>query len=132
MNWTFAVNDGGRETGFHDAGVENFKGNFDRYLAREVIQNSLDARANPKSPVQVRFDVQTFKSSDIPDMGSLRKRLKACAEYWKHDPKAKIFFQSAEQLASKPSVQVLRISDFGTKGVTGTDIQREKPWYNLI
>jgi hypothetical protein len=47
MKWTFARNDGGRDGGFHDAGVETFRGDFDRYLARELIQNSLDARFDP-------------------------------------------------------------------------------------
>ncbi|MBK9054972.1 MAG: hypothetical protein IPL78_29950 [Chloroflexi bacterium] len=55
MKWTFAKNNGGRESGFHDAGVETFKGNFDRYLARELIQNSLDARLDPNKPVEVVF-----------------------------------------------------------------------------
>lgn len=53
MKWFFAKNEGGRDSGFHDAGVETFKGNFDRYLARELIQNSLDARSDAKKPVQV-------------------------------------------------------------------------------
>ena len=32
MIWTFPKNPGGQESGFHDAGVETFKGNLERYL----------------------------------------------------------------------------------------------------
>jgi hypothetical protein len=50
MKWLFPKNEGGREGGFHDAGVETFKGNFDRYLARELIQNSLAHALTPTEP----------------------------------------------------------------------------------
>src|SRR6185437_12894073 len=44
VGWFFASNDGGEDKGLNDAGVVTFKGNIYRYLAREIIQNSLDAR----------------------------------------------------------------------------------------
>ena len=36
--WTFAPNGGGEEHGYHNPGVETFKGDIERYLARETIQ----------------------------------------------------------------------------------------------
>src|SRR5260370_15424600 len=81
IKWTFPKNDGGRETGFHDAGVETFKGNFDRYLAREVIQNSLDARLDTNKSVHVKFELLQLNRSDIPDMNGLEATLARCAEF---------------------------------------------------
>lgn len=132
MIWTFPRNEGGQESGFHDPGVETFKGNFDRYLAREAIQNSLDARRDPNKPVIVKFDVERVLSSQIPDLESLTKTFARCAEYWSEDAKAMDFFQKAEKLAKQRRITILRIGDYNTLGVIGGDIDRKKSWYTLI
>jgi hypothetical protein len=132
IKWSFAKNEGGRETGFHDAGVETFTGNFDRYLAREMIQNSLDARHDLKKPARVEFKRRTIKRSDIPDMEGLKSALSSCAEYWKADKKAYGFFQRAAELASAKEVHALEVSDFNTTGVQGSDTERDKNWYSLV
>jgi hypothetical protein len=132
LNWTFAKNDGGRDSGLHDAGVETFKGNFDRYLAREMIQNSLDARHDPNSPVLVKFELLLLSRDEIPDMDGLKATLARCAEYWSHDKKAKEFFRRAETISKQDKVTALRIGDYNTTGVLGSDTERSKNWYNLI
>ncbi|WCJ58251.1 hypothetical protein NXS98_10990 [Fontisphaera persica] len=81
----------GRDSGLHDAGVETFKGNFDRYLAREMIQNSLDARHDQSKPVVVVFEHLVLSRNDIPDMDGLSNALELCREYWQHDKKAEDF-----------------------------------------
>ena len=95
MKWFFAGNDGGRDSGIHDAGVETFKGNFDRYLARELIQNSLDARLDSKKPVHVKFEVLELEREDIPDIDSLSETFARCAKFWRHSKKAHDFFLRA-------------------------------------
>lgn len=133
LNWTFAKNDGGRDSGLHDAGVETFKGNFDKYLAREMIQNSLDARHDLNAPVLVKFEVLELSSKDIPDGDYLKGTLARCSEYWTHDKKAKEFFTRAGTLcADNNNVIALRIGDYNTTGVLGSDTERAKNWYNLI
>src|ERR1700722_3603753 len=121
MQWTFADNNGGRDSGFHDAGVETFKGNFDRYLARELIQNSLDARRDKTKPVRVTFDLFEIDRTDLPDIERLTATFVRCAEYWIHDAKAKKFFEIAERLARAKKIAALRISDFNTTGVCGSE-----------
>lgn len=132
MKWLFAVNNGGRDTGFHDAGVETFKGNIDRYLAREIIQNSLDARRDANKPVRVTFDVYKLKRDELPDIENLRATIERCREYWKTDKKAREFFERALKLAEASEIVVLKISDFNTTGVCGSDTDRTNNWYNLI
>lgn len=117
MKWTFADNNGGEEGGFHHAGVETFKGNFERYLAREVIQNSLDARANHKSPVTVNFERLDLKAADVPDADGLGAAFCLCAKYWNDDEKARLFFKRAEKLLKATTVTALRIGDYNTTGV---------------
>jgi hypothetical protein len=132
ISWKFPRNDGGRETGFSDAGVETFKGNTDKYLAREVLQNSLDARYDPNKPVRVVFRVMKLKRSDIPDFDSLRVTFSRCAEFFHDEKKAVDFFRRAEKLATADEIQALEVGDYNTTGVRGADLDRTKEWYKLI
>jgi hypothetical protein len=132
ISWKFPRNDGGRETGFSDAGVETFKGNTDKYLAREVLQNSLDARYDPNKPVRVVFRVMKLKRSDIPDFDSLRVTFSRCAEFFHDEKKAVDFFRRAEKLAAADEIQALEVGDYNTTGVRGADLDRTKEWYKLI
>lgn len=132
MIWVFPKNDGGRDSGFHDAGVETFKGNFDRYLARELIQNSLDARLDPEKPVHVKFELLSLERTQIPGMDYLQETFGRCADYWKGHDKVYAFFEEAAQLAAQPRLSALKFGDYNTTGVPGTDTDRTKNWYHLI
>jgi hypothetical protein len=135
VDWVFPSNNNGRDSGFHDAGVETFKGNLDRYLARELIQNSLDARdpsVDQKKPVLVEFEMLSLKRSQIPGMNHLRSTFGLCAEYWSDHKKAHAFFVRAAELASQRSLKALRVRDLNTTGVPGEDDDRKKVWYHLI
>jgi hypothetical protein len=132
MKWIFARNDGGRDSGFHDAGVETFKGNFDRYLARELIQNSLDARLDPNKPVHVIFEVLTLDRGEVPGMDYLQDTFNRCAEYWQVDEKAHSFFKNATTLASQKQLRALKVGDYNTTGVPGSDSDRTQNWYHLV
>lgn len=132
MNWVFPKNEGGQESGFHDPGVETFKGNFYRYLARELIQNSLDARRDGNKPAVVRFDVDEIPISDIPDARRLVDALQRCAEYWARNKKAREFFERTLKLLRKNAIPALKVGDYNTTGICGSDTDREKDWYNLI
>jgi hypothetical protein len=134
MKWVFAPNNGGRESGLNDAGVETFKGDFDRYLARELIQNSLDARLDPIKPVHVQFELLELKRDEIPDLKGLKTTFDRCAEYWEgtHQKRAKEFFEEAANLVSAKTITALRVGDYNTTGVRGSDTDKRKHWYNLI
>lgn len=131
MNWIFADNGGGEESGFHHAGVETFKGR-QQSLAREIIQNSLDARVDPNKPVKVRFEVVQLKRKSIPDVDSLTSTFKQCAKYWSTDAKASKFFKEAEKLSLQPTIAALKIGDYNTSGLLGDDDDRKGNWFNLI
>lgn len=133
LQWIFPSNALGEESGFHDAGVETFKGNFYRYLAREAIQNSLDAKApSIGQPVLVKFQVLELSPDDLPDFSSLREVYRRCRAYWSTDSKACAFFDSAYEIAGRSSIRALRVSDFSTTGVLGDNEDRGKNWYSLI
>lgn len=131
MKWFFAKS-GGIHSGFHNAGVETFRGNFDRYLARELVQNSLDARLDAKKPVVVKFELVKLKRTSIPDVNCLQDILSRCAKFWKLDKKAHEFFKRAEKLTKDETILALRVGDYNTTGLLGSDTDKAKNWYNLI
>lgn len=110
-----------------------FKGNIYRYLAREIIQNSLDARESASTPVVVTFDLETIKRSAVPGMAQLKDICQRCANFWPRDPE-KSFFENAIELCAENEINALRISDFNTLGVVGKDDDRlnDRSWYSLI
>ncbi len=118
--------------GLNNAGVETFKGNFDRYLAREIIQNSLDARDDFNKPVVVKFTKETMKRKDIPDLESLHDALVRCMEYWNRDKKTYKFLERAIETASAAKLTVLRAADFNTKGLRGGDRDPAEGWFHLV
>jgi hypothetical protein len=133
IRWFFPPNNFGQDDGLHDPGVETFKGNIYYYIAREIIQNSIDAR-NPRStkPVVVEFQSLNIARDKIPDMNSLQEALRRCATFWADDPKAKAFFDKAARMSAAHQINVLKVSDSNTTGVGGGDAERGKDWYNLI
>lgn len=131
--WTFFPSMGGEDHGLNNPGVEAFKGNLERFLAREVIQNSLDARKTTKNPVKVQFELLQLEAKEIPGLRELTDTLNRCSSFWDHNKKTKKFFQRAHQIASAKTVPCLKIGDSNTTGVSGADddSKDDNGWYNL-
>jgi hypothetical protein len=133
-HWFFARNDGGEDKGLNDAGVVTFKGDIYESIAREVIQNSLDARLSFDVPVRVVFRFDRVERKSIPAMDELCEVCQRCRKFfWPRNPE-KDFFNRAVVLTERESVDVLTISDFNTKGVEGGDYDRtrDRGWYSLV
>ena len=86
-------------------------------LAREAIQNSIDAEVDSNKPVHVVFRLEMWKKEQIPDVAKFEKILKACEQ----DEKSKKHFQNANRILKSGSIPVLIISDFNTSGLSGAD-----------
>lgn len=71
IGWNFPSNNNGELKGLQDAGTETFKGSIFSSLAREICQNSLDARLDPSRPVRVEFVASQVKTADIPGLEGL-------------------------------------------------------------
>ena len=66
-SWIFPSNNYGTITGIGEAGIETFKGSPYRSLAREICQNSMDARYNSDKPVVIlslSFPKKPFSLND--------------------------------------------------------------------
>jgi hypothetical protein len=99
----------------HFSGVE-----IEQALARELIQNALDAKLPTNNKVEVDFDLQMMNVDDIPDVDNLRDTVTRAAKEAK-DLEGGRALEDAIVAFAKSSVPVLCIGDSGTTGLTGSE-----------
>ena len=119
-DWFFDKGGLGRAQGAIDPAGEHFEGSAsEASVVRETGQNSLDA-VSGEGPVTMEFELARVAVSEIPGMETLQQHLAATVEATEgrsgHER-----MQLALELANSNEIDVLRISDFGTKGLTGTE-----------
>lgn len=133
-NWFFSSNDNGSITGIGEAGIETFKGAPYRSLAREICQNSIDARNDEQLPVKIEFSFFEIDRQEMPGFQKLSESINCCLDFWKEQNNKKTidFFVQAKKVMEKPIIPVLRISDANTKGLQGSDKDCNTPWLNLV
>ena len=112
-----------RPHGATSSDEEHFKGSkADISLARELGQNSIDA-VDPDGDGVVRmvFELADMKTSDVPDMDSLRAHIDAADTATRSIDKDNTRLQTAAAVASQSSFMVLRVGDYGTRGLAGAE-----------
>lgn len=131
--WNFPSNNFGQIVGIADSGVETFNGNPIKSLAREICQNSIDANANSDEPTRVEFSTFKISEDKIPGYKDLEDAFKRSLGFWsgQKNPKTKKFFNTALKKIMQQQITCLRISDFNTKGLTGSKEEYNSPWCNL-
>ena len=77
-DWKFAINEDGTAEGWEDATLKLFKANPLNNLAREIIQNSLDAPTSNEEGIIVKFELIMIPREEIPDIDQLTTSLDAC------------------------------------------------------
>ncbi len=132
IGWNFPSNNYGKVTGISEAGIETFRGNLFHSLAKEICQNSLDARVDMTKPVFVDFQLSNIKTSDIDGFKDLFKAIRLCKDFWNDNAKTVNFFDKSIRVCSKDTIRVLRISDFNTTGLPGSKEYKSSPWQNLV
>jgi len=130
--WEFAPTHGGDDDGFSDAYIEAFTGDIDKSLARETIQNSIDAQLDPEKPIRVEFQRFLINSRELPGSSELKEIFKSCLEYYPDDKKVKDFFTEAIKIMENDHIVILKISDFNTVGLRGDDYDKKGEWYCLV
>lgn len=114
---------------------EEFKDNPMFSLAKEICQNSLDAVDDESHPVLVEFNLFWLKKEDFPKRDDFVEVLYSCRHFSKKNYKntdQTEFYNDAIGIMSDDEIPVLRISDFNTKGLTGSDNKDNSDWSNLV
>lgn len=134
QQWNFPSNNYGQVLGIADSGVETFKGTPIKSLAREICQNSLDAKLNDQDPVRIEFRAFEITPIEIPDYENLEDAFKRALDFWSQQKStvAKKFFTQALKTIHKQTISCLRISDYNTSGLIGSQEEYNSPWCNLI
>ena len=123
--WYFPPTNGGRIDGFNDPGIAHFNGSPLSSLARETIQNSLDARKAMEEPVSVSFELIELGTENIGG-DELLQSVSACRREAGDDPRATPALISMESMLGRNKVPCLRVSDRNTTGLSG------KHWQALV
>lgn len=125
IGWRFPPLSGGTRQGYTNNDIEVFKGQelIDN-LAREICQNSLDARIDgSESPVKVVFELRHFNRGQYDVFSQYGEEcLVGCRNYWQNEMDAKLsqFVADAEETLRKETIPVLIASDYNTKGLSGS------------
>lgn len=117
IGWNFPSSGGGAQAGFNDPGIETYAGKPFESLAREIIQNSLDARVDFDKPVVVAFQVEDILSSEFPKHADFLGIMKKCLQENKQEDKAGKFFRRAVDILQKPKIACLKVLDYNTTGL---------------
>ncbi len=134
--WSFPTTGGGKKTGFNESGIQFFNDDTLLSLAREICQNSLDAKKENNEPVTVVFSSFDLKKEDV--MGRekfveiIEKEFDYAKKYYKNDKTPITFYSDARKLLENDNLLCLRISDFNTSGLTGSDREIDSKWDRLV
>ncbi len=133
--WRFTGNNFHEESGLDTTDMEIFRKDPISSLAREICQNSIDAKKEGETKVEVVFDIFKVKRDIIPNIKRVEEEIMSCIEYQK-SKKIEKNVESLEHMLKeirKEDITCLRISDYNTKGLTKIDkySDGEGTFYNL-
>lgn len=138
LEWCFSLLGAGQKIGVNDAGIGIFKRQPYRGLAKEILQNIIDAKNEDLGnvPVKAVFKLITIKKDDLPGRERLSQVIKKCYEYY-HDgddgKKMALLAQAAESiLDNADEIKVLKISDYNTNGLEGSHEEKGSNWTGLV
>lgn len=138
MKWVFPSVRAGEYKGLNEAGIQIFRDDVVSGLAREICQNSLDAKdrsIDESIPVRVEFKQFKITKSEFPGLEAFREELIACKTTAQEagDKHVENWATSRMKIVDADTIDVLRISDFNTTGLLGSKtFSHTQPWGSLV
>lgn len=126
VKWRFPAAGYGKVRGISTGDSETFKKSPYQAFAREILQNSIDARASDEEPTRVEFSTFKIKRNDIPGFYELVAQINRCFEYWSSKPDYQETYQKILSYLKNDTINCLRVSDFNTTGLIGVDTNELK------
>lgn len=137
--WVFSDLGAADMVGVNEAGIGIFKRQPYKGLAKEILQNVLDAKDETLGediPVKAKFELIYVDRDDIPGFARLDDVIHKCYDYYSDgDDSEKLlrYKDAAEKYLRNPGkVPVLKISDENTKGLTGVNKEKGTNWTGLV
>lgn len=137
LEWLFSPLGNGPKVGVNEAGIGIFKKHKYLGLAKEIIQNVLDAKdVEVDGPARACFEITNVNRKDIPGHERLLEVINLCSEYYNDGDdgeKMRNLRDAANKLlAEEGVVPVLKISDYNTIGLTGVTEEKGSNWTGLV
>ena len=129
--WRFPGNNYTNESGLDTSDMETFKKDPISSLARELCQNSIDARLDVNHPVIVEFNLFQIENEKIPGKKRILQEVVSCGKEWAYHHKISTQLKEMEKSLNKKNIDCLRISDFNTTGLKGVSTGEKSSWYLL-
>lgn len=139
--WDFPLLGTGNQSGNNIAAITMFKGTgIMDGLAREVCQNSLDARNKDLPadiPVKVKFELVEIEKSKYLMFEGYKKALESSIDYWTTSPlstpKIMEFLYNVQKAIDNDTIPMLVMSDYNTVGLNGVSAaDDEKSFWDLL
>lgn len=139
--WDFPLLGTGNQSGNNIAAITMFKGTgIMDGLAREVCQNSLDAKDKELSadvPVRVKFELVEIRRDDFPMFEGYKEALESSIAYWQTSPlstpKIMEFLHNVRTALDQEIIPMLVMSDYNTVGLNGVNAKDdEKSFWDLL
>jgi hypothetical protein len=139
--WDFPLLGTGNQSGNNIAAITMFKGTgIMDGLAREVCQNSLDAKdkeLSAETPVKVKFELVEIRRDDFPMFEGYKEALESSIAYWQTSPlstpKIMEFLYNVRTALDQETIPMLVMSDYNTVGLNGVNAKDdEKSFWDLL
>lgn len=141
IGWDFPLLGNGNESGSNIAAITMFKGmGIMDSLAREICQNSLDAKdkdIDALIPVKVKFELVFLDREAFSIFQDYTDIVEESIKYWENHPlktpEIMEFLDDVRNESKKSKIPVLVISDFNTTGLNGVNASsNERSYWNLL
>ena len=124
--WRFPASGHGERKGISSGDTEAFKKHPFRAFAREILQNSIDARDSDEEPTVVHFSLFEMNTNEIPGYQELKDQIRRCTEFWAHKPDYVKAYNDITKLLNNSKITCLRVSDYNTTGLVGVDTDEQQ------
>lgn len=141
ISWDFPLLGTGNQSGNNIAAITMFKGSgIMDGLAREVCQNSLDAKdrtLSPDTPVKIKFELVEIEKKGFSMFDGYEKALESSIAYWSTSPlstpKIMEFLYNVKKALDVEKIPVLVMSDYNTSGLNGINAKPgEKSFWDFL
>lgn len=121
--WRFTGNNFHEESGLDTSDMETFRKDPIASLARETCQNSIDAKKEGETKVEVVFDNFKVKRDTILGIDRVEEEIISCRKY-QASKKIQKNVEALDHMLNEiriGEINCLRISDYNTSGLTNID-----------
>ena len=139
--WNFPILNGLLTGADGGSSASNFRGDPIKSIGKENLQNPIDARRDELMPASVEFNVFSIPAAQFPGRADLERAIKQAKATAKPEGNSReeSFYAAAEEYIGMDEIPCMRISDFNTSGLKGSDARlndaeemRNSNWLHLV